>query len=104
MQASKSKAGGLQEPHHSDSACTPEPQEFTSSFDETPKMSKEEEGKKGIMERETMSQVITRKLKEVRKNTDVLVVDGEIESRIRSSIVQEISPEAPKNSKKTRRE
>ena len=94
MKYSKSAAGGLPEPHHSDSPRIPKPKDFASNF-ETPEMSKERDDKE--ITKETLSQVITRKLKEVRKETDVLVLDDEIEFNIRSSIVQEsFSPEAPK--------
>ena len=105
QQSSKSKAGGFQEPHHSDSPCESRPKEFTPIFGEIPKTSKEEERKRGTMERETISQEITRKLREVRREMDILVVDDENECRIRSSIVQEsLSPEISKKLKEVRRE
>merc|ERR1712228_1037255 len=93
------------EPHHSDSPCESRPKEFTPIFGEIPKTSKEEERKRGTMERETISQEITRKLRKVRREMDILVVDDKNECRIRSSIVQEsLSPEISKKLKEVRRE
>ena len=90
---SKPVVGDIREPHHSDFSYTNKPEEVasTSSIEDLSTCSESKKG--GEI---TLTQEITSKLRELRKESEILVIDDKVEEDIQLSVLAE---EAHYNSK-----